>query len=63
MSFRDELQTRSGDWVREGVISEAQRGAILDRTPEPEGVWSRRLVPGLTVFGAVVVVLGLVLLV
>jgi len=64
MSFRNELERHSEEWVREGVISATQRDAILERAPEPaEGVWSRRLVPGLTIFGAFVIVLGIVLLV
>jgi uncharacterized membrane protein len=63
MSFRDELEAQSEAWVDEGLISGDQRQAILARTPEAESVWSSRLVPGLAIFGAVVVVLGLILLV
>ncbi len=64
MSFRDELATRSADWVSEGVISEEQREAMIARAPEPpEGLLARRLVPGLAIFGGVIVVLGIVLMV
>jgi uncharacterized membrane protein len=63
MSFRDELESQSEAWVDEGLISGEQRQAILARTPEAESAWSSRLVPGLAIFGAVVVVLGLILVV
>ena len=64
MSFRDELATHSADWVSDGVISEEQREAMIARAPEPpEGLLARRLVPGLAIFGGVIVVLGIVLMV
>lgn len=64
MSFQDELTTQSAEWVREGVISAEQREAIIARAPEPpEGLLARRLVPGITIFGAIIVVLGLILMV
>jgi uncharacterized membrane protein len=64
MSFRGEFEAQSSEWVRDGVISSEQREAIIARLPDPpEGLLARRLVPGLTILGAVVVVLGLVLMV
>ena len=62
MSFRDELERRLEHWVETGLISADQRERILASEPPSSGMGSR-LVPIVSLLGAALVVLGVVLVV
>ncbi|MDA0352755.1 MAG: DUF2157 domain-containing protein [Chloroflexi bacterium] len=62
MSFREELERKSVEWVQGGVISAGQRERILAGEPPAPGA-APRLVGIFSLLGATLVVLGVILVV
>ncbi len=62
MSFREDLENRSADWVASGLVTAEQRDRILAAEPA-EGGAAPRLVAIFSLLGAALVVLGVVLVV